>query len=514
MQRAHFAAVAIAGLVLSVCTPSLPAADYYVSNGGSDDHPGDTPSQPWKTVSQVNRFSFSPGDAIHFEKGGTWREQLVPHSGSQDGCVTYTSYGTGAKPLLLGSVEKNHPDDWSREGDSLWSAGPFAQDVGNIIFNSGDLCGVKVWDETALDRQNTFWYDRASKVVKIYCDRNPATLYDDIECALTRHIISQGGRSYVIYDGLHLAYGAAHGIGGGGTHHIIVRNCDLCFIGGGHQFTRQTPRGPRHVRYGNGVEFWSSAHDNLVENCRIWDIYDAGLTNQGSGANQQYNIVYRNNKIWNCEYSFEYWNRPAESSTRDICFENNSCFHAGRGWSHAQRPWPAGVHLMFFSNQAQTDRFFVRNNVFHRAENSFIHIDTRNWNGIENLSLEGNLHCQPADRPLVRWGDKAYGPLDFEAYQRETGKSEGSSLVALSHVIPSPDRVELAAGASQQIKVSAVYSQGTTVDVTDLASYASSDDTVASVDAAGNVEGLRPGSAAVRVTFEAATATAAVSVKR
>jgi len=59
----------------------------------------------------------------------------------------------------------------------------------------------------------------------------------------------------------------------------------------------------------NGIEFWSNARDCLVEGCRLWEIYDAALTNQGNGTNQQVNITYRDNVIWNSEYSFEYWNR-------------------------------------------------------------------------------------------------------------------------------------------------------------------------------------------------------------
>ena len=56
-----------------------------------------------------------------------------------------------------------------------------------------------------------------------------------------------------------------HGIGRANMHHIVVRGCDFGFIGGGDQ--------RRHgVRFGNGIEFWAAAHDNLVERCRLWEI--------------------------------------------------------------------------------------------------------------------------------------------------------------------------------------------------------------------------------------------------
>ena len=129
----------------------------------------------------------------------------------------------------------------------MWRAGPFPCDVGNIVFNNGEKCGIKVWNRADVDGPDKFWYDQQQKTVLLYEAENPATLFDDVECALTRHIISEGGKSYVLYDGLHLAYGTAHGIGGGGTHDIVVRNCDLCFIGGGHQYPRKTARGEQHV---------------------------------------------------------------------------------------------------------------------------------------------------------------------------------------------------------------------------------------------------------------------------
>jgi hypothetical protein len=313
----------------------------------------------------------------------------------------------------------------------------------------------------------------------------------------------------VLYDGLHLAYGACHGIGGGGTHHITVRNCDLCFIGGGHQHT--TPGG-HHVRYGNGIEFWDGAHDNLVEGCRIWDIYDAGLTNQGGSSNAQYNITYRKNIIWNCEYSFEYWNRPETSTTHDICFEDNLCFNAGQGWSNAQRPWHAGVHLMFFSNSAKTQRFFVRRNVFHAAKHSTVNLDADHWNGLEELILDENLYCQPANTLLVGWGDRTYKAEKFPDYQQRTGKDARSVLATVKSIEASPATINLRVGEQRPMKVAASYSNGRTVDVSSVASFHTSDATVAVSDQGGVMYAVKPGSARVTAAFEKLTAQASIVV--
>jgi len=214
---------------------------------------------------------------------------------------------------------------------------------------------------------------------------------------LTRHIINQGNRHDVVYDGLAVRYGAAHGFGGGMTKRITIRNCDVYWIGGGfHLF--KADGAP--VRYGNGIEFWDGAEDHLVEGNRLWEIYDAALTNQGSAENShQVNIVYRNNVIWNCEYSFEFWNRPAGVKTHNILFENNTCLNAGYGWAHAQRPDPNGAHLMFYYNPSDTQNFIVRNNVFYGTTDVCLRMEN-DWRS--GLRMENNVYHTDG-KPVTRW---------------------------------------------------------------------------------------------------------------
>jgi len=267
---------------------------------------------------------------------------------------------------------------------------PLSVDVGNIIFDGGKTCGVKKWSEADLRRDGDYFYDPRSWQVKLRSEAHPATRHQSIELALRQHIIDEGGRSHVTYENLDLRYGAAHGIGGGSTHHITARGCDISFIGGGHQMTR--PDG-MPVRFGNGIEFWSSAHDCLVEDCRLSEIYDAALTNQGDGTNVQANIAYRRNVIWNSEYSFEYWNRGPASRTRNIVFEQNTCVDAGLGWGHGQRPDPNGRHLMFYDNAAVTTNVFIRGNIFCRATESLLWLQGRDWTAA--LTMEDNWWFQP-----------------------------------------------------------------------------------------------------------------------
>ncbi|MCS7253753.1 MAG: right-handed parallel beta-helix repeat-containing protein [Armatimonadetes bacterium] len=361
-------------------------------------------SAPWTA------YGISP--TLNVEVSKDWKDVVVRFKAMQtadDGRITL--YLGGALPS--GSVLEFQPLSWRRlrcnEAEEL------SLDVGNIIFDGGRFIGIKKWSLKDLKHQGEFWYDAQNWRVFMYSERNPAQLYKSIELALCRHIIDQSNKHHIVYENLSLRYGAAHGIGGGNTHHIIIRNCDISYIGGGHQFTTHDGR---PVRYGNGVEFWGNAHDNLVEGCRIWEVYDAALTNQNNAPNvRQFNIIYRHNVIWNCEYSFEYWNRPESSETFNIRFEHNTCVNAGYGWGHSQRPDPNGRHLMFFFNSARTSEFYVRYNIFYNATESCLRMEN-DWR--KGLIMDYNCWYQTKGI-LAQFLKLRFAPEQFEDYRKQTG---------------------------------------------------------------------------------------------
>lgn len=311
----------------------------------------------------------------------------------------------------------------NREGD-------LDVDVGNIIFDGGARCGVKRWSAEALVNDGDYFYEPSSRSVLLRMAVPPTERHRSIELALRRHIIDQSGCSWVTYEDLALACGAAHGIGGGSTQGITVRRCDISFIGGGHQLTRSDGR---PVRFGNGIEFWSDARDCRVEDCRLWEIYDAALTNQGKGTNTQQNIVYRGNVIWNCEYSFEYWNRDGQSTTRDILFEHNTCVDAGAGWGHRQRPDPNGRHLMFFHNAVRTERFTIRRNMFCRATESLVRLHGRDWTSA--LTMDENVWHQPKGEGAW-WGTNHVAAAELAEFLHRLGFDRASRFVEPAFLDP------------------------------------------------------------------------------
>lgn len=113
---------ALAGLFLLAAGQPVLATDYYVSPNGNDSNNGKSPTTAWKTINRANQLSFQlqPGDRILFERGGTWRGELVlGSSGTSGQPITVGAYGNGAKPVIKGSVLVT---GWTQYQGNIWMA--------------------------------------------------------------------------------------------------------------------------------------------------------------------------------------------------------------------------------------------------------------------------------------------------------------------------------------------------------------------------------------------------------
>jgi hypothetical protein len=412
---------------------------YYIdSETGSDTNTGSQES-PWKTLLHANDGTLDSEDTLLLKRGGTYRGQLIVESGTAQGWTGYGAYGAGDRPLILGSKNVSLDTDWADEGNNIWkSIASFPCDVGSLFVNGLTGLNNKKWFLGELSSQGDFYYDRVSEHLYLYSSGNPGNVYNNIEAALTRHIVDISNSSYALFEDLHLQFGSAHGFGGGNSSHLIVRSCEISYIGGGHL----DGEGSESRRYGNGLEFWANASDHLVENCRIYEIYDTGLTNQSNGGvSVQKNIVYRNNVIWNCGLSsFEIWNRPAQSRTENIYFINNSCYNARAGWggNRNNRSDPYIFHVAIFYHEAQTREVHIENNIFFsdiqytdgegiEAQMLFYEEDPWGYQGF--ISVDYNLWAQPADPYMLTNNSNtyyAYNHSDLNQYTEDTGYDDHS----------------------------------------------------------------------------------------
>jgi hypothetical protein len=141
-----------AAILAIVCMVYLnaTAVTYYVdATNGSDANTGLSPATAWKTIDNVNSSAFVAGDSVLFKRGETFRGQLVAQSGSSSGAITYGAYGTGNKPRLLASRQRNSPSDWTGEGGNIWrtSHKPVNMVETELLPNPGFDTDLSAWSK-------------------------------------------------------------------------------------------------------------------------------------------------------------------------------------------------------------------------------------------------------------------------------------------------------------------------------------------------------------------------------
>ncbi|GGQ91192.1 right-handed parallel beta-helix repeat-containing protein [Kitasatospora griseola] len=157
-----------AAALTTFAAPTAHAAGtaYYVSaSAGSDTNSGTSPDAPWKSLAQVGRQTFQPGDTVAFRAGDTWTGQLAPHgSGTAAAPITFTSYGTGARPKPDGQgavasvvLLANQHDVTVSNFEISNSAGPIASStpyrIGVNVFaqDVGAVPGIRITDNYVHD---------------------------------------------------------------------------------------------------------------------------------------------------------------------------------------------------------------------------------------------------------------------------------------------------------------------------------------------------------------------------
>ena len=129
--------------------------NYYISNNGSDDNDGRSPETAWATPYRAMTAGLRYGDAVLFERGGTWYIDVETNLGDTsrnhgyaDG-VHVGAYGDGEKPVLRGDIERaNEAAFWElyyeKEGIKIWKASESLRDSAVIVFNEGDAWAEEV----------------------------------------------------------------------------------------------------------------------------------------------------------------------------------------------------------------------------------------------------------------------------------------------------------------------------------------------------------------------------------
>lgn len=416
----------------------------YVSLNGDDANDGLTEDTPVKTAARANEIANS-GDAILFSRGELRRETFEAKSG-----ITYSSYGNGDKPTFYASPE-NGADSakWSLDyedaisGAKIWKySNENLLDIGAIVINNGDKVGYKdfpsykdgqfvLMNDTAvpydykvqLDR-NLEYFHKADSIrngniitvteavgpLYLRCDEgNPGEIFDSIEFNIRKNVIQVTGNDVVI-DNLRIMYTGSHGIGAQSTSGLTVKNCEIGWIGGSAQKYEVHGDAARIVRFGNGIEVYGSADRYYVDNCYIYQCYDAGVTHQcGSNGNNvlMQKVEYTNNLITDCVYSFEYFlgastGQGTQHLGRNILIENNILRRAGFGFGSGRPEADNQRHIRSGTSANNFENFVIKNNVFDRAVFELFQTCTNNVKYLPKM--ENNIYIQGYNNRLCSYG--------------------------------------------------------------------------------------------------------------
>lgn len=108
-------------MCMVIVSLNLAALNYYVSSStGNDGNNGTSQSTPWRTLSKVNAALLNPGDIVNLMKGDTFSGTIIINrSGSVGNPITYSSYGSGATPIITGFASVT---SWVSVGGSVWES--------------------------------------------------------------------------------------------------------------------------------------------------------------------------------------------------------------------------------------------------------------------------------------------------------------------------------------------------------------------------------------------------------
>jgi len=416
----------------------------FVSADGDDSNDGFSPERPVRTLEKLAPAAVSSLGVTHvfFRRGDVFRGSLRAAPG-----ITYSAYGYGEKPAIYGSPRNlADPALWERAGGTVWRLKERIPDCGTLFFDDSDLCSRKLipsfdgqrfvhrdnrsvpfdlfaemtHDLDLFCRHEGGFTEKPSKgenfpvpdvpdncptTLFLRCDAgNPGKVFESIESLPRRPIVKIGSENGVTLSNLRLMYGGTHAVAAGGVcvRDLRVEGCVIGRCGGAVQHYFGTdpnhPAGRRGevTRFGNGVEIYGGCDGYSVENCRVFQIYDAGVTHQITTNGREYiqkNVLYRSNLIENCTYGIEYFldrTQGDESSRIEGCLiENNMICGSGYGWG-AQRHnihTPALIKSWDFCNEASD--FSIRDNLFGSCTERPLHINARERSSLPVMS--GNL---------------------------------------------------------------------------------------------------------------------------
>lgn len=383
-------------------------ATYYIDPVyGLDTNDGLCEKSPLRDYKKIK---LAGGDSVLFKCGSFYREPLKNVHGNTGDIITYSSYGEGEKPTFCGSVDVLCDENcWVEEEKNIWVAGCIDDEACNFIFDGGKSCGTLRWEKEDLCEQGDFFDNMFGTRVKgaslggghkiyMYSEKNPALFYEHIELACYGSRFLATNSQNTTFENLRFINSGVHGIAGDvSARNLTVKGCDFEFIGG-CVWSKE-----KKIRFGNAFECWNIAENVTVTDCLFYEIYDSGVTHQGSKSECEpcENVHFDNNIFIKCGMA-SYEQRDLFPKSATFC--RNICINAGEGFSKLgeQMPrrseiWPSpmGHHIFLWRIEKETEGGYleIKDNIFAGAKNGASIYSIIEPSAEKGLIFEGNTFC-------------------------------------------------------------------------------------------------------------------------
>ncbi len=419
---------------------------YYLSSSEGASDGGYSENNPLyiDSLNKVSSLSLNSGDAVLFKRGDIFRGSFnavagVTYSaygtGNKPVLTRSPENGSGASKWILDYSDNDGKKIWKYYDESFVDVGAI-----NLMDSSGK--NTVAYKEVPSYSQSKYWvrgykpgqnaaypdgyefdyieqldndlefFHKADSVLTTYshsslvsgsdnapnislatgplylrCDSgNPGAIYADIEFNLRNNCISIGSNNNVTVDNLCIRYFGSHGIGAGNVNNLTVTNCEIGWGGGSIQnyMTSSNYSSPGVVvRFGNGVEIYGGLGNYTIDNCYVYQIYDAGITHQVSAhSNGNYymeNVKYTNNVLTDCIYNIEYFMSKNNTLGSDgtlplqerfmnhVLFKGNVCRRAGYGWGVQRPDGNAPSNIKGWNHHNLSNDYVIEDNIFDRT---------------------------------------------------------------------------------------------------------------------------------------------------
>ena len=408
---------------------------YYVdATTGNDANIGTTQNLAWQTIQKVESMSvtFQPGDSILFKKGEIWNgKQLEPSnhpSGTINNPITYSSYGTGAKPVINLHIEQSPV--WTDEGNNIWST--------DLVY----VCGSRFFENNVemLRANDSLYfgsfgtryyiapYNSSTEKLYIKCNSNPAfnTYQWSERCAaieidnadyinLVNLDIRGAGTAIYMYHNIgwniincNIGRNSAEGIKIVYSSDILIDSCS--FVPNNLIDQSQLPdtiSGSSYSGCTDGVFVTSGSSDITISNSFFKNWGHASFSsNTADSLNKVSNIIFHNNEITAPDILYggrvaysgysedgEYYNNYIHNTrTANQLGGSRNHFHHNIIDTILYSPlkeyvYAIGVSLSNYNIQVRNN--VIENNVIANTEGKGIEIYSINW-GYPN-EVSGNI---------------------------------------------------------------------------------------------------------------------------